>query len=330
MKECTKRMVTGISLLIVCAGMMIFTGCLHTEKKLPEGKVDFSDESSWLALPEDPEEHPVDVFYVYPTIYQGKGVQDITDPEQIEASREPLYTQASVFEDTANIYAPMYRQVGRTGFEDTETLPENLMKGEEDVTEALLYYIEHLNEGRPFFIAGHSQGSSTLAAVLRKIWGSTGAEERMLAAYIIGFSITEDDLQANANIRMSEGPADTGCFIAYNSILDGVQDQSVQILEGSVATNPLSWVSSAEEGEYIPKDENLGAVFFSGPSYERSVYPGFTSAKVKDGGLVCEPQDMSVLSDYPIEGIFHRDDFSLFFMNLKENIAARADAYLGR
>jgi hypothetical protein len=240
----------------------------------------------------------------------------------------PVRTQASVFSDSANIYVPCYRQVGKSGFSDAKTLDANLQIGEEDLKQALQYYLEHYNNGRPFFIAGHSQGSSTLVSLLRKIWGSTGAEDRMLAAYLIGFSITRDDMDANPAIRMSAGPEDTGCFIAYNSIRDGVQDQSIQILPGAVVTNPLSWVSSSYNGVYVDASKNLGAVFFSEDGFEPRTYEQFTSAQVKDMGLACEISDESVLSSYPIEGIYHPDDYSLFYENIRQNIKDRVNRFL--
>ena len=306
--------------------IITLSGCMSVERKVENEVIDYREPMSWLSLPDDMEEYPVDVFFVYPTVFQGTGVQDITDIQQIEASREPLYTQASVFGSSANIYAPLYRQLGKAGFGEPD-FEEQLLIGENDIKAALLFYLEHYNKGKPFIIAGHSQGSSLLISLLSKIWGKTGAEERMLATYIIGYSITEDDIHDNSAIRMSEGPYDTGCFISYNTILEGAQDKSVQILPGALVTNPLSWVSSRQNGEYVAAEKNLGAVFFTGKDYQQTIYPNFTSAQAKDGGLVCEPNDKTLLSEYPIEGICHRDDYSLFYKNIEANVAQRIDAY---
>ena len=149
----------------------------------------------------------------------------------------------------------------------------------------------------------------------------------MIATYIIGFSVTESDIAANPNIRMCESPTDTGCFIAYNSMKDGVQSKSIQILKGSIVTNPLSWESNTEKGPYVASSKNLGAVFFTEDGYSFTRYEKFTSAQVKDHGLVCEPANTSLLSSYPIEGIYHRDDYSLFYENIKENVAVRIKQY---
>ncbi len=319
-----------IVLLSIPLVMLSLVGCGEKANQNEMTQVDYAQKSNWLALPEDANTHDVDVFFVYPTVYQGDGLQDITDPEQVEASQVPIRTQASVFADSANIYAPMYRQVGKDGFNNTENLDSFLKVAEEDVEDAFLYYLENYNNGKPFIIAGHSQGSSTLISLLTKIWGTTGAEDRMIATYIIGFSVTESDIEANPKIRMCENPMDTGCFISYNSLKDGLQSESVQILEGAIVTNPLSWESSQEDGAFVPASENKGAVFFSADGYAPTVYKNFTSAQIKDHGLVCEPADPSVLSSYPIEGIYHPDDYSLFYQNIKENIATRIDVYLNK
>ncbi len=292
--------------------------------------VDYSADESWLILPENPTGFPVDVFYVYPTVYQGFGLQDINDSEQTAAAMVPLRTQASVFEESANIYAPLYRQIGKAEFANTETLNDYIRIAQKDVEDAFYYYLENHNKGKPFIIAAHSQGSSLLREILKEIWGKTGAEERMIATYIIGYSITESDILHNSNIRMSENPTDLGCFISYNSIADGAQSVSVQILEGALVTNPLSWKSSNEDSGYIPASENLGAVFFDENGFSPKLYPEFTSARIKGHGLVCEPADTSILSAYPEEGIYHPDDYSLFYQNIKDNIAVRIESYFSK
>ncbi len=317
----------GIVLLIIALGMGSVIGCAKVANEKSSSDVNYPQKSNWLAIPENEHEHEVDVFYVYPTIYQGEGLQDINDPEQIESSQVPIRTQASVFEESANIYAPLYRQVGKDGFNDTENLDSLLSVGEEDIKNALLYYLENYNNGKPFIIAGHSQGSSTLISLLSKIWGTTGAEDRMIGTYIIGFSVTESDIEKNPAIRMSDSPTDTGCFISYNTMKDGMQGESVQIQEGAIVTNPLSWISSSEDGAFVAASENSGAVFFNEEGYNPTMYEHFTSAQVKDHGLICEPIDPTLLSSYPIEGIYHPDDYSLFYQNIKENSAVRINEY---
>jgi hypothetical protein len=271
----------------------------------------------------------VDILWFYPTVLEeGNMLMDITDPELQLAAQETIDHQASVFTGNANLYAPFYRQLSISGFSLEESkVNELLAYGQDDMWRAIEYYLDNYNNGKPFIIAGHSQGSSNLLEILKANWGGTGKEELLVAAYLIGWSITPLDIAANPLIRMCESPTDINCFIAYNSMKDGVQDQSIQIVEGTWVTNPLSWESSTQNGEVVPADENLGAVFF--PEGEDPVYyPYFTSAQIKDSGLVCDVADPGLISPSAMpEGIYHRDDYSLFYENLKANALERILAF---
>lgn len=330
MSKAGSRLRTRITLILSLLISLAFCGCRSIDSGISQEAyiIDYSDAAAWAYLPERPDELPVDVFFVYPTVYRGKGLQDITDELQRQSVLTPIHTQASVFSDSANLYVPMYRQVGMAeAYSPDGSFDPDLSVGEEDVYQAFSYYLEHFNGGRPFIIAGHSQGSNTLINLLRRIWGSIGCEDHLVAAYLIGYSITEGDLQENPAMRMSAGPADTGCFISWNSLLDGRQDSSDMIREGAFVTNPLDWVTYSGEGPFIPASEHLGAVFIAANGSGSAYYPHFTSAQAKDGGLVCEPSDTSVLSAYPKEGIFHRDDYALFYENLRENVKLRIGEY---
>ncbi len=79
--------------------------------------------------------------------------------------------QASVFEPYANVFAPYYRQMSTNvdmsgGGLATDT-PEFKL-GAVDVQQAFDYYIENLNNGRPYMLAGHSQGTMALIELIKK------------------------------------------------------------------------------------------------------------------------------------------------------------------
>lgn len=86
-----------------------------------------------------------------------------------------------------------------------------------DVYAALDYYFEHYNQGRPFILAGHSQGSMILKIVLQDYFLEHGEYlERMVAAYVLGYSITTDNLKANPSLRFAEGADDTGVIVSWD------------------------------------------------------------------------------------------------------------------
>ncbi len=114
------------------------------------------------------------------------------------AAMGQVKTQASVFEGQANIYAPMYRQMNLAGLGLSEADAEPLQEiVHNDVWRAFTHYLKYENNGRPFFLAGHSQGSMILTDLMLEHWGTTGAEDQLIAALLIGWSLTSEDLDTH-------------------------------------------------------------------------------------------------------------------------------------
>ncbi len=88
--------------------------------------------------------------------------------------------------------------------------------------------------------------------------------------------------------------------------------------------SPLNWTVNSGK---VSADLNKGAVFNN--NLEPKLIPNFCSAEIKDGGLVVEPKDTTMMTHMPFgAGVYHVYDYSLFFENLKENIAERIKTYL--
>ncbi|BEQ16627.1 hypothetical protein FAK_36930 [Desulfoferula mesophila] len=145
-----------------------------------------------------------------------------------------------------------------------------------------------------------------------------------MAAYLIGWSITKDDLAQYPALRMCRSAEQTGCIVAYNSVAAGYQQKAPTIRPGAVSVNPLSWRT---DGELVPAAANLGAVFFPHDGADRKK-PHYTSAQNVDGGLVVNPPDPQDLDHMPFgPGVYHAYDYSFFYENLKANAARRIQAF---
>lgn len=141
---------------------------------------DYSDESNWVHLPENTDK-PVDTFFVYPTVYINPepGAPEIVPVEDpmLRAAVNDHYSQAPLlFADLTNLYEPFYRQSNLCALH--ERGPEGVMEFQlreqkTDVYAALDYFFENFNDGRPFILAGHSQGSVMLKIALRDYSWST-------------------------------------------------------------------------------------------------------------------------------------------------------------
>ncbi len=112
----------------------------------------------------------------------------------LTGSNAAFAQQVTAFETIGNIYAPYYRQ---TDAVFALSLPINqrdaLVAGAPtlDAVAAFDYYIKHYNKGRPFILAGHSQGSDVLLNLLSGYMKDNPlVYSKMIVAYALGTSIT--------------------------------------------------------------------------------------------------------------------------------------------
>ena len=192
---------------LVCGATTALTSCSDkTDNPVPvdpedTGAPDYSKKSCWYKLPEITKEF--DTFYIYSTIYFAGNESDpdyatLDNREMLDGIKVEHAIKSSVFEESTNLFIPLYRQAsmrlaGET-WKKTGGIEEAIKSTPYgDITAALDYYFENYNEGRPFVIAGHSQGSAILRHVLKYYFKEhPDYYKRMVAAYAIGYSITKE------------------------------------------------------------------------------------------------------------------------------------------
>lgn len=300
-----------------------------------EEEIDYSDPENWLELPENPDK-PVDAIYIYPTVYGTieNAVDDIADIDDTNMRILAIYTavsQAGVFEEDCNVYAPFYRQFTVDRLLDMiENSPESLYYcASQDIYNMLDYYFENLNEGRPFILAGHSQGSVWLTVILEDYMKEHPEYlENMVAAYVIGYSVTEEYLAKNPHLKFAEGKDDTGVIISYNTEGAGNKEQyNCVVKEGAVAINPINW---KRDDTYAAAEENMGSLNTTG-----EIINNYADARVdaQRGVVICDSVELSQelpenLREYFGPESFHLQDYSLYFMNLQQNVSDRIKAFM--
>lgn len=328
---------------MVVTGLVVTGGCMGEDKTgqpdenvsaqeetVSANSVDYTDAYNWLSLPSI--DKKVDVFYVYPTVSANEsGSMAITDEGDRALAQGIFASQASVYESDANVFAPYYRQMTTNvdmsqGGLATDT--KEFKQGAVDVQDAFNYYIDTLNEGRPFIIAGHSQGTMALIELIKNRFGDDEElRSRMVAAYLIGYTVTDDDLE-KAGLTAAEGANDTGVVVTYNT-------QSVtsaggpMLMEGAHCINPLNWKT---DSTYAPASENIAARFYDDATgeFQREV-ANYCDAQIdpETGGLKTTIPKGEVLDIGPYdEGVYHRYDYAFWYRNLEENVAERINAYL--
>ena len=120
-------------------------------------KLDYSKNECWLEKP-DSATKAVDVFYIYPTVTGFRDpvqICEITDSELVAGAKEVRQIQTSVFDESCNVYMPYYRQISLpTPGSDYPAIIDYISGF--DATDALDYFLNNLNQGRPFILAAHS------------------------------------------------------------------------------------------------------------------------------------------------------------------------------
>lgn len=314
-----------LELLAIALLITMFAGCGATSPAL-----DYSQPSEWASLPEKPSK-PVDVFYVYPTIYGEASPKnmDINRQDLRAIVQNLLVSQAGVFTPSANLYAPYYRQMSFAALDSSKDMYQNpnFKIGAQDVLRAFSYYLEHYNNGRPFILAGHSQGSMVLIDLIRKRFNDPSLAKQLVAAYLIGYSVTAEDIKKYPWFAPATGPADTGVIISYNTQAPGTTGSPV-LLNGATCINPLNWKTDATPAD---KALNFGAVFYDNHGKLIKEVAGYCGATInpKTGALETMPPEKVDVGSFP-EGVYHRFDYPFFYRNLQDNVKTRCNAYLKR
>lgn len=308
--------------------LFIIIASCNNDNNTSSGKnPDYSNSYYW-ASSASPTVKDVDVFYVYPTLFGGTGEMnmDITDEIMRARVQTVLLKQASVFAESCNIFAPYYRQTAMEclGFEAAER-NKYFSIGMENIEQAFDYYIENLNHGRPFILAGHSQGSLVLINLMKDKFTDPALMDKLIAAYIIGYSITENDISEFECFQLAESAEDIGVVISYNTQSETAEESPV-LLPNARCVNPLNWKNTSE---YAPKELNLGAVFFKNNGEVDTIIPEFTDARISEkGALIVYSPDAETYSspDFPL-GVYHKLDYSFFYNNLVKNVNTRINTY---
>ena len=208
--------------------------------------------------------------------------------------------------------------------------------GQQDLIRAFDYFLNHFNRGeRPIILAAHSQGSVRVVELSKAgelLTGDAESLQRLVAAYVIGYSVTPSDLNINPLMRISEDSTDTGCFIAYNTISDedGKEKEAPTVIPGTFVVNPLTWKADTT---LAPASLNIEAVFFKHDHPETpDRYPNFAAAQVVNNALVitdiAHPEELPATSVTFPEGVYHMYDYAIFYENLRKNVGDRIRSYL--
>ncbi|HEX5183833.1 MAG TPA: DUF3089 domain-containing protein [Allosphingosinicella sp.] len=165
---------------------------------------------------------PIDCFYVYPTVSRDPG--DNSDLVPGPEEQAVALVQFARFGTVCRTYAPMYRQATLTALRKAMAgapIERNFEPAYADVAAAWHYYLAHYNQGRPFVLIGHSQGSVMIERLIAGEIENKPAAPRLLSAIIAGFNVEvpEGRLVGGTfkKTPLCSRVGETGCILAWTS-----------------------------------------------------------------------------------------------------------------
>jgi len=291
-------------------------------------KWDYSD-STPAFLSNNSCDTAVDVFFLHPTSYIGGLLNapinaDLHDATVNAQTDRIMLNQVSVFNHNCRVFAPRYRQAHLKAYfrYNSSASKKAFDLAYEDLKTSFQYYLDHWNHGRPIIIASHSQGSMHAIRLLKEFFDGKALQKQLVCAYVVGWQIKKDDLK---NIPFGNSPTQTGCIVGWRTYRKGHIDPLVKRENGnSLCVNPISWTT---DNNWTAREMHKGAI---GKDFNKliakklsvAVAPGANILWVDVPEVIDDKPGMSLLNN------FHVADYNLFWMDIRENVQRRIQAYL--
>ena len=152
----------------VAVMLTVLASCAPREV-VPEAP-DYSSAESWYVTDRGSD---VDIFYISSTETFDSAVgrrlyhhAQAADSAACPGMRGEMEGVDRIVSGGLNFYSPFYRQMSMETYIDTTLISSRFPVGMEDVRRAFRYYVDELSDGRPFVLAGFSQGGEVLVELL--------------------------------------------------------------------------------------------------------------------------------------------------------------------
>ena len=146
--------------------------------------------------------------------------------------------------------------------------------------------------------------------------------ERMVAAYLIGYSVTDSYLAANPHLRFAQGADDTGVIISYNTQSDRFEGVNPLVFPGAQVINPITWSRGEELAE---PHQSLGARI-KGRDTDCASDARIDLSRC---ALICSTAEESRLKSEIFEaGVYHNHDYGLYYYDLRRNAGVRIESFM--
>ena len=301
--------------LILFLGLALLSAC--KEKEIVPAAPDYSDDTMWIKQDADPDGTGADVFYVVSTWEEdwtdaeGRTIHyaDVWNPAHRGHMAIEMNKVCAYMAPGNRFYAPYYRHATINAFltKDDEIIDKRTRLPMHDVCDAFDQFLHNRDQSRPLIIAGFSQGAMAVVELLKYMDDDT--YDQLAAAYVMGYKVTDEDLETCPHIQPAERADDVGVTICYNTVKD-VKYVNPVIASTSVGINPVNWVTDA-----TPAVLHDSITVTLSPEYHVLVVEGYEGAEYHP------------YADFINVGDIHSCEPWLYSECIQENINLRAKAW---
>ena len=233
-----------------------------------------------------------DCFYVYPTLsYDPGGNSDMIANEE---ERRVVEAQFARFGTVCRTFAPIYRQSTLSWLRSNMTgkpIPVDMELRYTDVRDAWRRYLAADNQGRPFVLVGHSQGSGLLKRLVAEEIEGKPVARQMLSAMLAGTNVAVTkgkdqggDLKVTPVCRKA---GQTNCVIAWTSFRETSPPEAnsrfgrvADATQDAVCANPAALGGGmASANARFPAGAGIGDLVATSPRWTKDNAP-FTTPTV--------------------------------------------------
>lgn len=225
-----------------------------------------------------------------------------------------MHAVDSFYAGRLNYYSPYYRQVSMQSWATEEMAMARIPVAMADCLRSWDYYVRYLNQGRPFILAGFSQGAHAMMEILKRMPDSVAS--RMVAAYPIGYKVTREDTAACRHLRPALGATDTGVTIGFNSVKSPESEIPVVSRGNVFSINPVNWRTDTVSTPFVVygRKKNDTLTVRLDPESRLLIVGGYTNDK-----------PMAVIGK---PGNYHHLELKFYYPYIRQNMADRVAAYM--
>ena len=219
-----------------------------------------------------------------------------------------LNMERGIYEDSARMYAPYYRQAAMKIYDLTvEERQPYLELAYSDVSDAFAWYLENENEGRPIILAGFSQGADMCYRLMEEYFGDADLSDQLVAVYAIGWPCTREMVEKYPQIVPAQSEDDFGAVVSFECEAPELEETFI-VPAGtkSYSINPLNWKT---DGTIADKSENIGACFTSYGGEIQREEVNLCGCYIEDGRGALKVTDVTPADFPPILSILPEGSF---------------------